>query len=455
MEDIKTSTVGMVNSFASVFHGRPTTIIRERGVSQQANTSASIDPALLAAEQIEARINQLDQLLKDDPLDIRAIVERGGGDVVFCRNRLETIKHSIGDYRSKHAATSVELLGEAMNICDSIMTFEASFRSKGPSDKDWDKAVRNWRKGMGQLMGSAIKLQASAWSQPGAGFGGNASGLGEIQADDSGTTKIFKNRAQKLMITKAVMQDCQDNLDRNRNRQMETQGKLMKLGQDIQNLKHQQATREQTRAILGKAIEAMAVLQAQVRQLAGFFNMLAGIINEVCMTHVDQYLDTIQKGIRGRSPGVFELAFSEAQANTLRETMILLRGHFGFVVKSTDIYLEIAASHINPCIQMAAMLPLSAGPEEQEAAKQKLAFTAEESAKAIRLLAEREMEAYNKEIEDRFSKIEEELKLLPPLENEDEVTKAIQEGVDESKYDMNDRLDAKSQLFDELSDNFY
>lgn len=48
----------------------------------------------------------------------------------------------------------------------------------------------------------------------------------------------------------------------------------------------------------------------------------------------------------------------------IRETVITLRGHFGFVAHSADMYQDIATSHINPCIRMAANIPLSAGSAE-------------------------------------------------------------------------------------------
>jgi hypothetical protein len=72
----------------------------------------------------------------------------------------------------------------------------------------------------------------------------------------------------------------------------------------------------------------------------------------------------------------------------IRETMIILRGHFAFVATSADLYQNIAGSHINPCLRMAASLPLSATIEEQEKAKGELKEATDGSAEAIKKLAQ-------------------------------------------------------------------
>lgn len=53
-------------------------------------------------------------------------------------------------------------------------------------------------------------------------------------------------------------------------------------------------------------------MQDQVRQLTGFFNVLANIISIVCKGHAEKYLQTVEAGIT--KPGdQFTLAYSERQ----------------------------------------------------------------------------------------------------------------------------------------------
>jgi hypothetical protein len=134
----------------------------------------------------------------------------------------------------------------------------------------------------------------------------------------------------------------------------------------------------------------------------------------------------------------FAIAYSEEQLQIIRETVIIMRGHFSFVVHSADIYQSIATAHINPCIRMAANLPLSAGPAEQEEAKKILQQTTDESAEAIKKLAQQELEAYHSNLEKRVLEIEEELNALglPAPEGDGENLKAIDEGVKESTEEI-------------------
>ena len=77
------------------------------------------------------------------------------------------------------------------------------------------------------------------------------------------------------------------------------------------------------------------------------------------MSDAKRYLETIEDGF-DKTSDAFAIAYNRAQVDTIRETVITLRGHFRFVVKSADLYDEVATTHINPCIRMAARLPVSA-----------------------------------------------------------------------------------------------
>ncbi|KAI3317962.1 hypothetical protein HD806DRAFT_351559 [Xylariaceae sp. AK1471] len=132
--------------------------------------------------------------------------------------------------------------------------------------------------------------------------------------------------------------------------------------------------------------------------------------------------------------------------------MILLRGHFGFV-KSADLYLDIAGTHINPCLRMAANLPLSASPDDQSRAKEQLQQATEESAAAIKKLAQKELDEYHKQLEDRCQEIETELQALPSSTDNTDNLKAIEDGVKESSGEMAEENELKRGLYDEIMDD--
>lgn len=149
------------------------------------------------------------------------------------------------------------------------------------------------------------------------------------------------------------------------------------------------------------------------------------------------------------------MVYSEQQLQAIRETVITLRGHFGFVVHSADLYQEVATAHINPCIRMAAALPLSANPDEQEIAKKALYDMTSVSAAAITRLAEREMKKHDKDFENRVQEIGRELDSLglPPPCDDDENLKSIESGVKEASSDIAAEVREAFVLFDEIMDD--
>jgi hypothetical protein len=250
------------------------------------------------------------------------------------------------------------------------------------------------------------------------------------------------------------MNDARTNLEKAAEMQLQAQAQIVEIARTMKELEHKQATLEDTKKILRKSIDVMVAMQDQIRQLTGFFNALANIISIVCKGHAEQYLQAIDAGIT-KQDDKFAIAYSEQQLQIIRETLFTLRGHFSFVVHSTDMYQEIATTYINPCIRMAANLPLSAGPEDQEKAKQVLKQMTDESSDAIKKLAQQELEAYHKDLETRVQEIEGELTALglPVPETEDENLRAIEDGVKESSEEIAEDFGEMGEFFEEISDD--
>ncbi|KAL6798171.1 hypothetical protein J3E68DRAFT_449169 [Trichoderma sp. SZMC 28012] len=424
----------------------PTTArpIEQNAVPSQQPATLGIDPALFAAEQIETQLLNLDRLLNEDLL---AIVEDGGFEIIACAQRLGDLKTGLGEFHSKHTLSARAILNEALDVTTAILAKGKADKSRGDHD-EWSKKINFWNNTTSSLLNRATKLRSFAASQPGQGFGGSMDSAAlNVPPSNSNYSKFLRQRHQKLLITRTAMNEARNNLERAVQKQLQVQNRTTENARALKELEFKEATMDDTKKILRKSIDIMTAMQDQVRQLTGFFNALANIISIVCKGHAEQYLQTIKAGIT--KPGdQFTLAYSEAQLQMIRESVITLRGHFSFVVHSVDMYQEIATTHINPCIRLVANLPLSANSNEQKKAKTFLEKRTEESSKAIQKLAKQELEAYHRDFEKRIQEIEEEMAALglPAAVEDEENLKAIEDGVKESGEKISEDLEEMDNL---------
>ncbi|KAK3379009.1 hypothetical protein B0T24DRAFT_716666 [Lasiosphaeria ovina] len=420
-----------------------------------------LDPALLSAEQIEIQLLNLNELLNDELPDL---VEEGGSVISSCAKRLEALRKSLGNFRSKHTVNACGILDEALGITADILS-----RSNNPEAKrsagEWHKKITRWNKSLNSLLNGATKLRSFAASQPGQGFGdslNNNLARTSLPPSDSTTyDRILHQRHQTLLIKRSAMNEARVHLEKQTESQLQAQAEIIDIAHKMKDLAHKQTTIEDTKRILRKAIDVMIAMQDQVRQLKGFFDALANIISIVCKGQAETYLATIEAGIpspQDKSQS-FILSHSEQQLQVIRETVITLRGHFGFVVHSADMYQDIATRHINPCIRMAANLPLSVGPAEQEQARCQLKLMTDASSKAIQRLAQEETEAYQRDLEKRVLEIEGELAALgfePPEEGDEDKDgnlQAIEEGIKESSEEIAEEMEELGDFFEEIMDD--
>jgi len=462
VEGVTASVTGIMNAAISVVKDTPKLAIeavkaiggvRSRSDDPQdvpvtPQRAVGLDPALLAAEQIETQLQLLNGLLNEKLFDI---LKDGGSEIIFSSTRLQTLRRNLGDFSSKHCLTAIAVLDGAIDITGVMLDSRASAVSGNAASEDWQSRIDRWRQMVKPLLEQAIKLRSFAAAQPGQGFGG---GLDNGSSNDLGYVKVLKGRQQKLFIMRAAMKDAQDNLKKTQEQQLSAQTTIIQLAKTMSDLKHNKATMEETKKILRKSIDAIVAMQDQFRTLAGFFNMLANIITIYGMGHAERYLSTIQGGVT-HTDDIFTIAYNEAEVQAIRETMIVLRGHFAFVATSADLYQNIAGSHINPCLRMAASLPLSATIEEQEKAKGELKEATDGSAEAIKKLAQQELEKFQSQLVERCEEIEGELETLslPAREYERENLKAIEEGVKESNEELADSTATQHQLYEEIADD--
>lgn len=416
----------------------------------QRPAALGFDPALLSVEQIETQLVRLNDRLGDDLADI---AQGECAEVQAITSSFKALKDSLGGCQSRHVINASAILSEALELTAAII----SQGHQGTDINQWQKGTARWRKTMSSLLSRATQLRSFAARQPGYGFGSllDSPALRTADANSSSYERVLIQRHQRLPIARTAMSDARSNMDKTADMQVQTQAKIIEMTEQMRELHLKQDIAAETKQVLRKSMDVLDSMRAQVQELTRFFNGLADIINIVCKGHAEQYLRAIDAGVttQGGSDH-FAMAYSEQQLQAIRETIITLRGHFGFFVHSADLYQEVATAHINPCIRMAAALPLSASPDEQEIAKQTLNDMTSASATAITRLAERETKKYVKDFENRVQEIERELDSLelPPPRDDDENLKSTESGVKEASSDIATEIEEAFVLFEEIVD---
>ena len=441
LEDIKGVGMGIVNATISVVKD---TVTRGRASKQAKSTPSStttpgIDPALLSAAQIESQISRLQELLEGDS---KALIARKS-EFRSCIVRLQELKTGLSSFQSEHTINARLFVGDAIDIANTVLD-QLSNDTKEVSESD--HYLEGWRNSVSKCLAQASGLVAFAAAQPGFGFGSSMD-----TSQDTGQDRVLKRRYHKLMVTKTAMQDCRTRMEKNAEAQLAAQNRVIDLVRNMEQLDHNKGAIEDTKRILRESVDAMMAMQGEVRRLAEFFAILAEIVSIAGMKHAGRFLDGVKGG-----DDPFSLAYSETQAQLLRETMFTLRGHFAFVVRSADLYEEINREHIAPCLRMATLLPISASPEKQNEAKLTLAEQTQASAEAIKKIAQEQMRIYQGELEKRCQEIDADLGLIEGPEMEPERLQAIQDGVNESSNAAEEKVAASRppELWYEIEDDF-
>lgn len=421
--------------------------IEENAIPSQQPASSGIDPGLFTSEQIEMQLFNLDRLLQVNE-DRLVIAEGRRSEIQACAKQLDYLEKGLGEFNSKHTSSARAILSEALDVTAAVLTDGKTDKSREDHDESRRK-INSWSNTTRSLFNRATKLRSFAASQPGQGFGSSMDSAAlNVPPSHSSYSYILRQRYQRLLITRAAMNEARNNLEKMTQKQLEVQKQTIENARALKELESKEATMEDTKKILRKSIDIMTAMQIQVRQLSGFFNALANIISIICKGYAEQYLETIKAGITEQDDH-FTVAYSEGQLQIIRESVIALRGHFAFVVHSVDMYQEIATMHINPCIRLVANLPLSADSKKQEEAKKFLEKKTEESSNAIEELAKKELEAYHRAFESRIQEIEEEIASidLPDAVEDEENLKAIGDGVKEAGEKMSEDLEDIGNLF--------
>lgn len=225
--------------------------IEQNAVLSQQPTSLGIDPALFAAEEIETQLLNLDRLLNED---LVAIVEDGGFEIIACAKRLDNLKEGLGEFHSKHTLKARAILNEALEVTAAILAKGKTDKSRGDQD-EWSKRINFWSNTTSFLLNRATKLRSFAASQPGQGFGGSMdSAAMNVPPSTSSYSKFLRQRHQKLLITRAAMNEARNNLERAAQKQLQVQNRTVENARALKELEIKEATMEDTKKILRKSM---------------------------------------------------------------------------------------------------------------------------------------------------------------------------------------------------------
>ena len=297
-----------------------------------------IDPAIASAGQIFDYIQQLNTLVSGDLMHI--LQEEGADqDLLECSEQLKACKDRLDDFNSKPVFDAKAMLTEAILTTNSIMDGRKLATSVDASNSKWQKEVEKWKKGAKSAYTKSLRLKAQAAAQVGQSFGDSFDFSVKPSSRTGGadTSTLLKARHEKLLVMQAAMRDALAEMQRTADKQQATQSRAIELTEFMAHLENEQTTLKDIKQFLRCAIDTIVSLQSEVRQLTLFFNFMSNAISITGKGHTNRYLNAIKSGVSGEGVD-FGLSYGDIQARMIRDSLLLLRGHFTFVIESSRLY---------------------------------------------------------------------------------------------------------------------
>ncbi|KAJ0115561.1 uncharacterized protein J7T55_010383 [Diaporthe amygdali] len=446
------------NTIESSFSPRPAAMAGgqssiKNDAQNQARAPALVDMALQSAEELDVQLGCIKVIFEQDsPTDVGDAIKKIRASV----DTLKDLQNRLGAADTKHAISVRRIIEKTIQTTDAAVK-QVQFKPLSKK-RAWNENVANWRLEMQSPLYEASKLRAYAATQPGQGFESSLdAALKDPSPGDSTYAQVLRERYQKLLIMREAMQDSRSNLQANREAQLMAQSQVRELNAELHNMEHNKLTMDDTKEILRKAISAIIAMQDDFSRLTQFFGFLTDHLDMIKGRPAEQLLETLPATEKG---GNTSIKFTKVQIEILRETLVTLSAHFGFVVKAAALYEEVATEHINPCLQKMAFLPVGASGTDQEKAKEDLKTITDASSKAIEELARKELDRYLLDFEGGLKEIDDELRkytrALPELESDTANLQAIQEGVSEVREESAQHIQQQPELYEEtaMDDDF-
>ena len=405
--------------------------------STQAPRQASgvhIDPVIVSIDPMESCIYQLYEAVHKELLPI--LLEDGQNqELLGCSERLKAYKSDLGECRSQYGPVAKAMLDQGIRTADDILKSDKLASSvPDASDTRWQERTEQWRKEIREAHRTAIYLKAVASTQAGQGFGdASLDTVIQAPADPNNSNldmaSILNTHHRKLLIRRAAMEDSQRRVRETTERYRETQRRAIELASSLEHLELEKTAMEDLKKFLRKAIDNISSLQTEVRQLNEYFEFMSKTLSILLESVAHRFLDNIESGISNNGVD-FGLSYGQAQTNIIRQTIFSIRGHVTFIVESTRLYRGISKRYIQPCMRMAANLPLEASAEEQDRFRNDLKIFTSDCGHQILTLANEELKKTNEQLDDRFLELDEATLGLP--EPPEYVKEAIEEGIQDA-----------------------
>lgn len=420
-------------------------------------SSIGIDPAIAFIDRMESSVCQVFEAVQQDLLPI--LLEDGHNhELISCSEQLKAYKAELGDFKSLYVASAKEMLDRSIRTVDDILKSDKLAGSvQNSRDVRWQKKVEQWHRDMKESHYTAVYLKGVASAQPGQGFGDASLDMAfQAPADPNNSNLdlagILNYRTRKLRFTRAAMEDSKRRLQEKIEGYRDWQRRLIEAGSLLESLREEKITVEALKGLLRKAIDNLGRLQNEVVRLNQFFDFVSGTVSVLMDTVLNRFLDNIESGI-SEEENDFNLSYGQVQTNTIRQTILSLRGQVSFTIESTRLYLGISQKFIEPSMRMAANIPLGASVEEQQIFINELKTFTTECATAIMDLATQELEKTKGQLDNRLIELgpaEIDLPALPSY-----VGKAIDEGIQDAsrqKYAETESLQKSDKEMEDTDD---
>ncbi|KAJ8131260.1 hypothetical protein O1611_g2363 [Lasiodiplodia mahajangana] len=278
-------------------------------------------------------------------------------------------------------------------------------------DGDARKELQQLKKKLLALVADAKQLCTFAAGQRSQGLG-TAPGAGSAtdvpsKADQTGYDRVMLHRQQRLLIQQKALQDFREQLDKFRSEQQDRVEAVAELQSRIDTLNLKEATIQENLEVLGKAMDVMTGAENSMQRLVAFFSFFADIISVTCADQTTRFLESVGDGVIEKTTTTkFSLEYTTLEAQAIKPAFVTLQGYVDCTRMNCNLYCGIAKAYINPCMDMAKALPISATPQRQEEAKMQLQKFAAECSQEIGNLAEEDIAKWNGRLSQRNAELE-------------------------------------------------
>ncbi|KAI3395338.1 hypothetical protein diail_1394, partial [Diaporthe ilicicola] len=246
--------------------------------------------------------------------------------------------------------------------------------------------IRDWELKLQGPLDQAISLKTKASLQPGQAFGARMPLLPHLRATIGGDERVLsptifmEKRARDLLIMENGMESAMRSCDEKSAALAQTQAKIVALSSQLEDLETSQATLDQISKFLLEAISSINSLQAEIWQLANYFDSISQDITTLVEAQCNVFINTLNRATSDNGLGEGCLAL---YAQDIYESLLQARSKFAVVQTQAIFYEQVSNDYIVPAIRDVCRLPIHLDREQQSIARNRLTESTNTAANAI------------------------------------------------------------------------